>query len=70
MPASACCLRAWTVRPFDTGTTNVDFNPPMRAALAGVGGIDPLHLAIGADVTVTTMDAAVTEDKVPPRCGG
>ena len=71
---SACCgvharldvLPAGMDGPtLDTGTTNVDFNPPMRAALAGVGGIDPLHLAVGAAVTVTTMDAAVTEDKVP-----
>ncbi len=51
--------------PLDTGTTNVDFNPPMRAALAGIGGIDPLHVAVGAALTVTTMDTAVTEDKVP-----
>jgi hypothetical protein len=71
---SACCgvharldvLPAGMDGPaLDTGTTNVDFNPPMRAALAGVGGIDPLHLAVGAEVTVTTMDTAVTEDKVP-----
>jgi hypothetical protein len=71
---SACCgvharldvLPAGMDGPaLDTGTTNVDFNPPMRAALAGVGGIDPLHLAVGAAVTLTTMDAAVTEDKVP-----
>jgi hypothetical protein len=51
--------------PLDTGTTNVDFNPPMRAALAGIGGIDPLHVAVGAALTVTTMDTAVTENKVP-----
>ena len=49
----------------DTGTTNVDFNPPMREALARVGGIDPLHLQVGEDVVVTTMDGAVTEKKVP-----
>lgn len=49
----------------DTGTTNVDFNPPMREALARVGGIDPLHLMVGEDVVVTTMDGAVTEKKVP-----
>jgi hypothetical protein len=49
----------------DTGTTNVDFNPPMREALAGIAGFDPLHLNVGEDVTVTTMDAAVTEKKVP-----
>jgi hypothetical protein len=71
---SACCgvharldvLPAGLDGPaLDTGTTNVDFNPPMRAALAGVGGIDPLHLAVGAEVTVTTMDTAVTEHRVP-----
>lgn len=50
---------------FETGTTNVDFNPPMREALAGVAGLDPLHLSVGEDVTVTTLDTAVTEEKVP-----
>lgn len=48
-----------------SGTTNVDFNPAMREALARVGGLDPLHMQVGEDVTVTTMDAAVTEKKVP-----
>jgi hypothetical protein len=48
-----------------TGTTNVDFNPPMRGALAGIAGLDPLHLSVGQDVTVTTLDAKVTERKVP-----
>src|SRR4051794_8279308 len=49
----------------DSGTTNVDFNPPMREALARVGGIDPLHLRVGEDVVVTTIDGAVAEKKVP-----
>jgi hypothetical protein len=49
----------------DTGTTNVDFNPPMREALAGIAGLDPLHMSVGQDVTVTTLDSAVTEKKVP-----
>lgn len=49
----------------DTGTTNVDFNPPMREALAGVAGLDPLHLRVGDDVTVTTLGGSVTEKKVP-----
>lgn len=49
----------------DSGTTNVDFNPPMREALARVGGLDPLHLAVGEDVTVTTFERSVTEKKVP-----
>ncbi len=48
-----------------TGTTNVDLNPPVREALAGVGGLEPLHLSVGEDVTVTTLDRLVTEKKVP-----
>lgn len=49
----------------DTGTTNVDFNSPMRDALARVGGLEPLHLRVGEDVVVRTLDAEVTEKKVP-----
>lgn len=49
----------------DTGTTNVDFNPPMRDALARIGGLKPLHLQVGEDVVVRTLDAEVTEKKVP-----
>ncbi|MGH3365853.1 MAG: SWIM zinc finger family protein [Nocardioidaceae bacterium] len=49
----------------DTGTTNVDFNPPMRDALARVGGLEPLHLQVGEDVRVRTLDTEVTEKKVP-----
>ena len=49
----------------DTGTTNVDLNPPMRQALAGIGGLDPLHLSVGEDVTVTTLAESVTEKRVP-----
>ncbi|MBC6463379.1 SWIM zinc finger domain-containing protein [Actinomadura sp. HBU206391] len=49
-----------------TGTTNVYFNPPMREALARIGGIDPLHLSVGVDdVTVRTMDGEVVERRVP-----
>lgn len=48
------------------GTTNVDFNPPMREALGRVQGLDPIHLDVGTDdVTVTTLDGTVVEDKVP-----
>ncbi|GAB1823858.1 SWIM zinc finger family protein [Herbidospora sp. RD11066] len=51
---------------FDRGTTNVDVNPPLREALARVGGRDPLHLGVGADeLVVTTFDGAVVEKKVP-----
>jgi hypothetical protein len=52
--------------PLDTGTTNVDFNPPMRDALAGVGGLDPVRLAVGAEeVRVTTLDTSVVERRIP-----
>ncbi|GIG88716.1 SWIM zinc finger family protein [Plantactinospora endophytica] len=48
------------------GTTNVDVNPPLRAALARVGGLDPLHLSVGPDdLTVSTLDGPVVEKKVP-----
>lgn len=51
--------------PSSHGTTNVDLNPPVRAALAEVRGLDPLHLSIGTEVTFTTMDRQITEHKVP-----
>jgi hypothetical protein len=48
------------------GTTNVDVNPPLREALARVGGRDPLRLAVGTDgLAVTTLDGPVVERKVP-----
>ncbi|GAA0925156.1 SWIM zinc finger domain-containing protein [Nonomuraea longicatena] len=51
---------------FDRGTTNVDVNGPLREALARVGRRDPLHLGVGTDaLTVTTLDGAVVEKKVP-----
>ena len=50
----------------ETGTTNVDFNPPMREALARIGGAEPIRLDVGwDDVTVTTLDTSVVEKKVP-----
>jgi hypothetical protein len=71
---SACCgvyarydvlLAGLDGTVLDTGTTNVDFNPPMRDALARIGGMEPLHLRVGQDVVVRTLDAEVTEKKVP-----
>ncbi|MEV4112501.1 SWIM zinc finger family protein [Nonomuraea sp. NPDC049695] len=50
----------------DRGTTNVDVNGPLRESLARVGSRDPLHLGVGPDeLTVTTLDGAVVEKKVP-----
>lgn len=52
--------------PLASGTTNVDFNPAMRAALAGVAGGGPLLLSVGSgEVTVDTASESVTERKVP-----
>jgi hypothetical protein len=52
--------------PRARGTTNVDFNGPMRDALAGLAGPDPMHLAVGADeVRVRTLDAEAVERRVP-----
>ena len=47
------------------GTTNVDFNAPMRAALARVRDSDGLDLSVGADaITLRSGGASVTESKV------
>lgn len=48
------------------GTTNVDFNPPMRAALAGVRQADSMLLDVGHDeVALTTLAGMTVERKVP-----
>jgi hypothetical protein len=52
--------------PALSGTTNVDFNDPMRAALAGAAAGGALLLTVGAgEVAVTTAAGSVTERKVP-----
>jgi hypothetical protein len=52
--------------PLTSGTTNVDFNPPMRAALAGAAATaGQLLLKVGdAEVTAVTESATATERKV------
>jgi hypothetical protein len=51
----------WTGR----GTTNVDFNPPMRAALACIGSSEAVGLNVGADhVELERCGTAVVEKKV------
>ena len=48
------------------GTTNVDINPPLRAALASVPRGELLHLSVGSDaLRVATPDTAHEERKVP-----
>jgi hypothetical protein len=48
------------------GTTNVDVNPPLRAALASVPRGELLHLAVGSEeLRVSTPADSHTERKVP-----
>lgn len=48
------------------GTVNVDFNEPMRAALAGVRARQPLKLTVGFDaVEVETLGGQAVEKRVP-----
>jgi SWIM zinc finger len=52
--------------PRDWGTTNVDFNPPMRAALAGVHDADAMLMHVGHDeLRVATLGGSAVERKVP-----
>jgi SWIM zinc finger len=53
-------------RPRAWGTTNVDFNPPMRAALARIRDADAMLMNVGHDeVVVTTLEGSAVERKVP-----
>src|SRR5258707_10021412 len=50
-----------------TGTTNVDFNPPMRAALARIRDSEPANLSVGATaVELESGGQAVLGGKVRP----
>ncbi|HXS64953.1 MAG TPA: SWIM zinc finger family protein [Streptosporangiaceae bacterium] len=52
--------------PITSGTTNVDFNAAMRAALGGAAIRGPLLLSVGSDeLIVDTLGGSVTERKVP-----
>lgn len=72
---SACCSAyvrhdigedALEVRARRKGTTNVDFGPEVRGALAGVGRDSDLGLKIGSDtVEIATGGKAMIEKKVP-----
>ena len=49
-----------------TGTTNVDVNPPLRAALSSLAASDPLRLRVGSDrLEVDTMGGTLVEKQVP-----
>jgi hypothetical protein len=72
---SACCgvHARFDIRPdgLDTetvapGTVNVDFNQPMRSALARVAARSPLRMQVGFDaVEVTTLEGGAIERRVP-----
>ena len=48
------------------GTTNVDVNPPLKAALSRIGEVDPLLIRVGHDdVTVSTLEGQLVEKRVP-----
>ena len=48
------------------GVTNVDVNPPLRQALAGLRAFEPLHLNVGSDaLRVATRAGEIVEEKVP-----
>lgn len=48
------------------GVTNVDVNPDLRQALAGLRASEPLHLAVGdTELRVATLGAEVVEEQVP-----
>ncbi|QIK72785.1 SWIM zinc finger family protein [Propioniciclava coleopterorum] len=72
---SACCgvyarldvaASALDAERVAAGVTNVDVNPPLRQALAGLRAREPLHLDVGTDgLRATTLDGAVVEERVP-----
>ncbi|GAA4664053.1 SWIM zinc finger family protein [Frondihabitans cladoniiphilus] len=48
------------------GVTNVDVNPPLRQALAGLRPSEPLHLRVGEEeLRVATLDDELVEESVP-----
>src|ERR1051326_2329197 len=52
--------------PTAIGTTNVDFNPPMRAALARLSGSQAVRFHVGADeLGIKTFGGQIVEHKVP-----
>lgn len=72
---SVCCgvyarldvdAAALDVTHSEAGVTNVDVNPPLRQALAGLRASEPLHLNVGGDeLRVATPEGEIIEEKVP-----
>jgi hypothetical protein len=58
-------------KPQTWGTTNVDFNPPMRAALARVHDADAMLMNVGHDeVVVTTLEGSGSRRRCRCRSAG
>ena len=72
---SACCgvyarldvdRAALDASHLEAGVTNVDVNPPLRQALAGLRATEPLHLSVGSQkLRVSTLAGEVVEERVP-----
>ena len=63
LDVDAAALDATHVAP---GVTNVDVNPPLRQALAGLQASEPLHLNVGSDaLRVSTGAGEIVEENVP-----
>ena len=64
LDVDAAALDATHVAP---GVTNVDVNPPLRQALAGLRASEPLHLNVGSDaLRVSTGAGEIVEERC--RC--
>jgi hypothetical protein len=62
LDVDAAALEAERLRP---GVTNVDVNPELRQALAGLLADEPLQLEVADDaLAVATLDARVVEERV------
>ena len=68
LDVDAAALDATHVAP---GVTNVDVNPPLRQALAGLRASEPLHLNVGSDaLRVSTGAGEIVEERCRcPRAG-
>ena len=65
MPAPICCPAPLAGEVMGRGTTNVDFNPPFRAALSQIKAGDEVALNVGSQLLeLAREDAKVEERKV------
>ena len=65
---STCCPRRSTARSLGRGTTNVDFGPGIRSALAGVQDRSRLGLSVGASAVEVDRRRRVGASSGASRC--